>query len=91
MWHLFKHTNGKFDFAFISKGKYIAGSQQGYENRSDALKSLNYMVRKPMPAGKNYGSFLVQDDTGTKAVVIALHPREHQVLTKVQPSEKYVP
>ena len=42
MWHLFKHETGKhkgkYDVAFVVKGKYKVGSNQGYNKKSDAIK-----------------------------------------------------
>lgn len=86
MWHLFKNNQKLFEFAFISKGEYIAGTRQGYENRSDALSALNHLARKSIIY---YGSILVQDDTGKEPIVIALFPRERQVMTKNKPSKPY--
>ena len=42
MWHLFKHETGKhkgkYDVAFVVKGKYKVGSNQGYNKKLDAIK-----------------------------------------------------
>jgi uncharacterized protein YegP (UPF0339 family) len=88
MWHLFRNKQKQFEFAFISKGRYIAGTKQGYENRSDALSALNFLVRKPMPGGSFY-AILVQDNTGEKPVVIALYTQGKQVLTNNKPAAPY--
>lgn len=40
MWHLFKNSEGKYEFAFVNKGKYIAGTNQGYEKKKAALRSF---------------------------------------------------
>lgn len=88
MWHLFKNKKKQYEFAFISKGDYIAGTRQGYENRFDALKSLNYLVRKPVPSA-TFAGILVQDDTGLIPVIISLYPKERQVMTTNKPSKPY--
>lgn len=54
MWHLFKNNDGKFEIAFISKGRYIVGSRQGYERKGSCLSALVQM-----------GAPDVQDDTIT--------------------------
>jgi hypothetical protein len=90
MWHLFKNNQQLFEFAFINKGNYIAGTRQGYENRSGALKSLNTLVRKPS-LGMYFAGILVQDDTGEKSQVIALYKDNKQVLTNNKPGKRYKP
>lgn len=40
MWHIYCNKRGLFEFAYISKGRYIAGTRQGYERKKAALKAL---------------------------------------------------
>jgi uncharacterized protein YegP (UPF0339 family) len=88
MFHLFQHTSkklkGKYDFAFISKGKYICGSNQGYENKKDALKSLSLV------------STAFQDDTLDKPLMLWLEVEGRKISTSeiktaTKPSKKYIP
>lgn len=61
MFHVYQHqrgkNKGKFDVSFIVRGKYIFGSNQGYENQSDAYKAI-------FSAAKSFNSlaFSVQDN-----------------------------
>jgi hypothetical protein len=74
MWHLYKNANGKFEFAFINKGRYIAGTKQGYERGSDAKRVLFTLLSS---ACSTSDKFIIQDDTGLKPVVIYLFKRGH--------------
>lgn len=69
MWHLFKHLNGeyknKYDVAFVKKGKYGAGSKQGYNKKKDAVTLLVSM-----------GAIFYQDDTTAKPTVIQIFRKE---------------
>lgn len=40
MWHIYRNKQGKHEFAFIKRGKYIVGSKQGYERKKTLVKSL---------------------------------------------------
>jgi len=44
MIHLFKHQSGKlkgkFDIALVVRGKYIVGSNQGYERKIGAINAI---------------------------------------------------
>ena len=61
MFHIIKHQSGKnkgkFDISFIVRGKFIFGSNQGYENITDAYKAI-------FSAAKHFQSqsFEVQDN-----------------------------
>lgn len=46
MWRLYLNSQRKFEFAFVERnGRYIAGSKQGYENKSDAVKQLRKICK----------------------------------------------
>lgn len=88
MWHLFKTRNKKqYDFAFISKGRYIAGSKQGYSRRIDAAKALYHLLITPVaiPGAK----FTVQDDTDEKPVIGQLASDGTVHLTGQKPGKPY--
>jgi uncharacterized protein YegP (UPF0339 family) len=95
MFHLFQHTSnklkGKYDFAFISKGKYICGSNQGYENKEDAIKSVHSVATH-----KGGVYCWVQDDTEVKSVIMCAVknvPKRNLIITPttLKTAKKYIP
>ena len=92
MIHLFKHQSGKlkgkFDIALVVRGKYIVGSNQGYERKIYCLKSIQSI-------GSQWGGLwrYVQDDTG-KPTVSTLHKLGNKIVltpVKRKPSKPYQP
>ena len=92
MIHLFKHQSGKlkgkFDIALVVRGKYIVGSNQGYERKIYCLKSIQSI-------GSQWGGLwcYVQDDTG-KPTVSTLHKVGNKIVltpVKRKPSKPYQP
>ena len=58
MWHLIKNNETDlYEVAFVTKGRYIGGTQQGYENKKDALHAIVLMTE----TAHNY--LFVQDDS----------------------------
>ncbi len=92
MVHLFKHSKtGFYDIAFVVKGRYICGSNQGYENRNDAFKAI-LSVANIFKAH----SFIFQDDVPSKSIVyyaVKNLPKKNFIVsaTSTKPSKKYIP
>jgi uncharacterized protein YegP (UPF0339 family) len=95
MIHLFKHhkgkLKGKYDIALIVRGKYIVGSNQGYENKKDAIKSIQSIGVQFL----SY-SFYFQDDTFDKAIVfyaVKNSPLKNYIITRteIKPHKKHQP
>lgn len=63
MFHLFKHSKGKlkgkYDFAFISRGKYICGSNQGYSRKQGVYNAIITIAKTEKDGFSTY----IQDDT----------------------------
>lgn len=76
MWHIYKNKQNKFEFAFIRKGRYIAGTKQGYNRMSTAIESL-VSCREVVA-----GYFEVQDDTGEKPVIVRITIIEGRIITE---------
>lgn len=98
MFHLFKHSEGslkgKYDFAFVSKGKYICGSNQGYGRKAAVLKAILSVVSN---FSENYGAF-IQDDTFEKPTVNVYYKKNGKVCIlsystqkPLKPSKPYIP
>jgi hypothetical protein len=96
MFHLFQHKTGKlkgkYDFAFVSKGRFICGSSpQGYNNKSDVYKSVMTLV--------NYSGcncFNIQDDTEQRSVVYKAYknlPKRNIIISIIgsKPKKPYIP
>lgn len=90
MYHLFLH-NGKYDFAFIKSNQYIAGSNQGYEKKNAALKSMFH-------CGGGVDTEIVhyQDDTTEVPTVRAVYfiPNTKKITTDstgLKAKKKYIP
>lgn len=88
MWHLFKNNQNQFEFAWINKGRYVCGTRQGYENRSDALYALFTLIAKHNLSAYK-GGWNIQDDTGKAPNVIRIFEKGRQVLTNIQPGKPY--
>lgn len=80
MWHIYRNSTGKFEFAFIKKGRYIAGTKQGYSSRVKATKSLYSLA----------GKVRAQDDTREISVTGILNLFGYLNLDGQKPSKKYV-
>lgn len=52
MWHIYRNKHKLFEFAFISKGRYIVGSKQGYVNHKSCVNAI-----------MTIGALEYQDDT----------------------------
>lgn len=65
MVHLFRHETGKlkgkFDFAIVRRGKYICGSNQGYEKKTAAVRSI--VGAKECFTDNLFPCVILQDDT----------------------------
>jgi ribosomal protein L30E len=94
MIHLFKHSKGKlkgkFDIALIVRGKYIVGSNQGYEKRRQALKAMMSIAHN-IPSVGRLGSVKFQDDTIEIPVVYVLNSGFIQYEQPIKPHKKYQP
>jgi hypothetical protein len=91
MWHIFQHTEGKlkgkFDFAFISKSRYISGSNpQGYSRKAGCIKSLRLMMKQ-----MHSELIEIQDDTKYPPVVFILSMKGALVKAGVKPDKPYIP
>lgn len=95
MIHLFKHTapgklKGKFDIALVSKGRYIIGSNQGYERKSGAVGAARSLV-KTIDTNGYYIGFNFQDDTFDPPVVYAVFGSRRPQKSPLIPSKPYIP
>lgn len=94
MFHLFKHSTGKlkgkYDIALIVKGKYIVGSNQGYNRKRGALSAL-ISICKSLPDWGNLGSCVFQDDTKEKSEVFSLDLSGTTYKSTQKPSKPYTP
>jgi len=95
MFHLFAHSKGKlrgkYDFAFVVKGKYIAGSNQGYEKKDSVFKAI-------LSFAKHFGNLFVdvQDDTFKNSMVYNVMPQSKGRMlfkseSEIKPKKKYIP
>ena len=91
MLHIFKHDDGTFDFASIRKGRYIYGSNQHYEKKSDVIKTIQGNINH------DYGGIAwiyMQDDTMDKPKACILYrtgPRKLHDTHYIKPSKPYIP
>lgn len=94
MIHLFEHQKGelkgKYDIAFIVKGRYIVGSNQGYNTKRGAYKPMIALC-KGLPVMGALGSCKFQDDTYEKPIVVTLLSNGTTYHTKTKPSKPYQP
>lgn len=95
MYHLFQHKSGKlknkYDFAFVSKGRFISGSNQGYENKTALLKII---FNQATVNGSHHVH--VQDETRVRPVVMYLVrnlPLKNIIISDSfkKPSKPYMP
>lgn len=81
MYHLFQHTTGKlkgkFDVAFVRKGRFGAGSNQGYNRKRDAISLIKAM-----------GGNQFQDDTQN---VVYIFVSGRFIKSVQKPSKPYSP
>lgn len=101
MWHLFINSDNLFEFAFVSKGRYIVGSKQGYERRAkalSALKSINFskhlgaIYSGHNSPGKADNFFVdIQDDTKTEPVILRVYEIGAAGVLKDKPGKRYLP
>lgn len=89
MWHLFKHKNKTFDFAYVVNGKFICGSNQGYENRSDAIKTLFNLI--DAHSDMTDQGWDIQDDTGSYSKMITIFKDGKQLMLDTKPDKRYTP
>lgn len=83
MWHIHRHTaqsNKYFDIAFIKRGKYIVGSNQGYRKHSQCIKTLRMI---------DVGVY--QDDTKVKPVIVVIENGKPVTIDKSKTSKPYKP
>lgn len=90
MYHIYRHTKGKlkgkYDFAFISNGKYICGSSpQGYDRRGGCISAIRMMMRK-----LEILSLYYQDDTTTESGVWFLSQKERFLKEEKKPARPYI-
>jgi uncharacterized protein YegP (UPF0339 family) len=90
MFHLFQHQKGrlkgKYDFAFVKNGKYICGSNQGYENKSGVFKALRSLI-----AFMGNQRMVFQDDCDNSSIVCGLYLQGKPTLVLQKPKKKYIP
>jgi hypothetical protein len=95
MIHLFKHSKGKlkgkFDIALVVRGKYIVGSNQGYERKSGCYNAMIAICRT-LPVVGRLGSCKFQDDTFDKPLVVDLDAGNKMTFSSTKkPTKKYQP
>jgi len=96
MFHLFCHQSGKlkgkYDFAFVKNGRYICGSNQGYERRGGVYKAIISIMDSVFSCSYLVYTTLIQDDTFKIPVVFKLN--DDGVLMEIKglkPKKKYTP
>lgn len=94
MVHLFRHTHGKnkgkFDIAFVVRGRYIVGSNQGYNTKRGAYKAMIALC-KGLPVVGALGSCKFQDDTLVKPIVVQLVSNGNTYHSTNKSSKPYQP
>ena len=90
MVHLFKHTDGTFDIARVhANGNFIAGSQQHYENKGDALDAIRSGMHD---YGNTKGYCYFQDDTGEISKIYLINDLPAGIEgTDLRPHNRYTP
>jgi len=95
MFHLFQHSNGKlkgkYDFAFVSKGKYICGSNQGYSRKKSAINAILSILKSVRVDGCDSYYLKVQDDTLPHSKVFSFWDDNVVIGSATAPSKKYIP
>lgn len=93
MIHIFKHKNGKlngkFDFAIVVKGRYIAGSVQGYERKRSVYRAI---IACADVFNLFYGRAVFQDNTLPSPKVFYLYAKNLLIEeTSIKPKKPYQP
>ncbi len=96
MIHLFKHLSGKnkgkFDIALVVRGKYILGSNQGYERKSSCYNALKLIVNEVGFSSPVHEVIYFQDDTDMNKYYIAIHDKKPTLrVQQGKPSKPYTP
>lgn len=94
MWHIYFTTPGVFEFAFVHKGRYIAGSRQGYARKKTALKSLWSLISISSHSAMvtlNNVQFKVQDDTMDEPLMATVDKDGVLHWTGQKPGKAYEP
>lgn len=94
MWHIFKNKKGQFEVAFVTKGRYQVGSNQGYARKSGALavlKSVLKAVQSVTLGEMNTACLVWQDDTLETPKTYWVFKREKGCEANVKPVKKYIP
>lgn len=82
---------GKYDFAFVNKGKYICGSNQGYSKRRSAINAILSILKSVRVDGCDACYFNIQDDILPHSKVFALWDDNVLIESTKKPSKKYIP
>lgn len=86
--HLFKHSNGKFDVAYVSKGRMVWDTQpQNYERKAGCYKAIRSLLKKFKSTFTDF-----QDDTflASKVFWIGLTGKIEE-RKNIKGTRKYVP
>ena len=94
MWHIFKNSKGEFEVAFVTKGRYQVGSNQGYARKSGAiavLKSVLKAVESVTRDEMKQAVLVWQDDTLETPKTYGMFKYDRGCEADVKPVKKYVP
>lgn len=90
MWHIFKNKQGKFEVAFVTKGRYQVGSNQGYTRKSGCKAVLKSVLKSMQTVSDN--SLLFQDDSLPESKVFWIFKSGQVTFAdNVKPVKKYLP
>mgnify|MGYP003528444520 FL=1 len=95
MWHIFKNSKGEFEVAFVTKGRYQVGSNQGYARKSGAIAVLKSVLKAVESVTREIemktACLLWQDDTLEVPKTYWLFKYDRGCEADVKPVKKYVP
>jgi len=95
MIHLFKHQSGKlkgkFDIALIVKGKYIVGSNQGYNRKGGAINAIVAIMDNVFYESDADPEMVMQDDTVSPPLTFTVNDKKELTRYLTKPSRPYTP
>jgi len=87
MIHVYQHHSKKYDIAIVENGKYIVGSEQGYNNIQGCYRAIR-AVMKNFPSADHA---IFQNDVKEKSEVFMLPKIGQPSPLSIKPKKKYIP
>lgn len=97
MIHLFKHSKGKmkgkFDIALVNKGRFIFGSNQGYNKKSVAINAIRSILHSVGFGNPKHDCIYFQNDTLLKSALfyVSIGDKKVELASKQKLTRKYSP